>query len=70
MTTTPNLYPTGPLTPDIVPQTAAQLAAWRALSKVIDPEIRRPITELGMVASVDLTGDDLVVMIQIGRAHV
>ena len=34
-----------------------------ALTEVIDPEIRRPITELGMVRSVEVTGDD-------GAAHV
>lgn len=31
-----------------------------ALSKVIDPEIRKPITELGMVKSVDLAADGSV----------
>ena len=28
-----------------------------ALGKVIDPELRRPITELGMVKSVDIEPD-------------
>lgn len=34
----------------------SQDALFAALSKVIDPEIRRPITELGMVESVDVDG--------------
>ena len=33
-----------------------------ALAKVIDPEIRRPITEIGMVRSVDLEDDGLAVI--------
>ena len=28
-----------------------------ALTKVIDPELRRPITELGMVKSIDVSPD-------------
>ncbi|WP_082099559.1 Mrp/NBP35 family ATP-binding protein [Demequina maris] len=36
-----------------------------ALAKVIDPEIRRPITEIGMVRSVDLEGDLAVVGIDL-----
>ncbi|WP_062518651.1 Mrp/NBP35 family ATP-binding protein [Demequina silvatica] len=36
-----------------------------ALAKVIDPEIRRPITEIGMVRSVDLEGDVAVVGIDL-----
>ncbi|MDT5146611.1 MAG: ATP-binding protein involved in chromosome partitioning, partial [Mycobacterium sp.] len=31
-----------------------------ALGKVIDPELRRPITELGMVKSVDVADDGCV----------
>lgn len=33
-----------------------------ALAKVIDPEIRRPITEIGMVRSVDVSGDGAAVI--------
>jgi ATP-binding protein involved in chromosome partitioning len=33
---------------------------WAALAKVNDPEIKRPITELGMVESVDLADDGAV----------
>ena len=32
-------------------------AIWDALSRVNDPEIRRPITELGMVQDVRVTAD-------------
>jgi ATP-binding protein involved in chromosome partitioning len=34
-------------------------ALFAALSKVIDPEIRKPVTELGMVESVDVDGSGL-----------
>ncbi|MBK0419258.1 Mrp/NBP35 family ATP-binding protein [Leucobacter sp. CSA1] len=34
---------------------AEELAVWRALDRVQDPEILRPITELGMVTGVDVT---------------
>src|SRR6202047_3437964 len=45
--------PTGPLPP---PRPELESAVRAALTKVIDPELRRPITELGMVKSV--TVDD------------
>jgi ATP-binding protein involved in chromosome partitioning len=52
-----------------------------ALAKVIDPELRRPITELGMVKSIDVEPDGGVHVTiylttascpkkKIGRAHV
>lgn len=50
--TTPDLHPTGLLAPDVAPTSESQVAAWQALSTVIDPEIRQPITTLGMVAGV------------------
>ena len=37
-----------------------------ALAKVIDPEIRRPITELGMVRSVEVTGTDDAARVVVG----
>lgn len=39
-----------------------------ALSKVIDPEIRRPITEIGMVRSVDLDGSIALIGIDLTTA--
>ena len=39
-----------------------------ALSKVIDPEIRRPITEIGMVRSVDLEGAKATIGIDLTTA--
>lgn len=39
-----------------------------ALATVQDPEIKRPITELGMVDRVDFTGDDVVVHILLTTA--
>lgn len=36
-----------------------------AMSTVIDPEIRRPITEIGMVRSVDLDGDTAIIGIDL-----
>jgi ATP-binding protein involved in chromosome partitioning len=42
----------------MTPPTAEQVTA--ALAKVNDPEIRRPITDLGMVKSVDVTADGKV----------
>ena len=36
-----------------------------ALSTVIDPELRRPITDLGMVGSVSVTGDKVVAEIKL-----
>src|SRR5690606_31404367 len=38
------------------------------LEKVLDPEIRRPITELGMVRSVEVDGGDVVVGIDLTTA--
>ena len=37
--------------------TELESAVRAALAKVIDPELRRPITELGMVKSVDVDAD-------------
>lgn len=34
-----------------------------ALSRVVDPEIGKPITELGMVKSIDITGNDVAVSV-------
>lgn len=65
MTTTTELYPSGILGPDVVPVSDRQIAAWQALAKVIDPEIRKPITTLGMVAAVDFADPDVVVTIRL-----
>jgi len=62
---TTDLHPGGVLAPDVVPETPQQFAAWQALAKVIDPEIRQPITALGMVASVDLSQADISVTIRL-----
>ena len=35
-------------------------AVMEALSRVIDPELHRPITDLGMVSSVDIAEDGVV----------
>lgn len=51
--TTTDLHPVGVLAPDVTPETETNLAAWRALASVIDPEIRQPITALGMVSAVE-----------------
>ncbi|GAA2026371.1 Mrp/NBP35 family ATP-binding protein [Yaniella flava] len=53
-----DLYPSGVLAPDVAPATPQQHSAWRALAQVIDPEIRQPITTLGMVSAVEFDGDD------------
>jgi ATP-binding protein involved in chromosome partitioning len=37
----------------------------KALERVIDPELRRPVTELDMVRAVDIDGGDLRVTIAI-----
>lgn len=50
---TNDLHPSGVLAPEIVPTSTAEQEAWQALTEVIDPEIRQPITALGMVASVE-----------------
>src|SRR5690625_3472379 len=65
MTDSIDLYPGGVLAPDIVPESDRELAAWRALSEVIDPEIRQPITVLGMVAGVAFHNDDVTVTIRL-----
>ncbi|WP_082911797.1 Mrp/NBP35 family ATP-binding protein [Enteractinococcus helveticum] len=65
MSTTTELYPRGILGPDTAPATDHELAAWRALSDVIDPEIRKPITTLGMVSAVEFSGDDVTVGIRL-----
>src|SRR5712672_3512320 len=46
--------PTGPLPPS---RPELESAVRAALTKVIDPELRRPITELGMVKGVDIAAD-------------
>ena len=38
-------------------------AVWAALSTVQDPEIRRPLVDLGMVASADIAGDHVTVTV-------
>jgi ATP-binding protein involved in chromosome partitioning len=38
-------------------------AVWKALESVIDPELRRPVTELGMVRDVRLDGGEALVRI-------
>jgi ATP-binding protein involved in chromosome partitioning len=40
--------------------TDLQAAVRSALAKVVDPELRKPITEVGMVKSVDVAGDGAV----------
>ncbi|MFB2572209.1 Mrp/NBP35 family ATP-binding protein [Micrococcus sp. IITD107] len=46
--------------------TALEQAAWRRLESVLDPELRRPVTELGMVASVTETAPgDLAVVVRL-----
>ena len=35
-------------------------AVMEALDRVIDPELRRPVTDLGMVSSVDIAEDGVV----------
>ena len=65
MTDSIDLYPGGVLAPDIVPESDRELAAWRALNEVIDPEIRQPITVLGMVAGVAFHNDDVTVTIRL-----
>ena len=44
--------------PTVSSPTAEQVS--RALARVNDPEIRRPITELGMVKNVDISPDGSV----------
>ncbi|HYP92163.1 MAG TPA: iron-sulfur cluster assembly protein, partial [Mycobacterium sp.] len=46
--------PTGAFPP---PRAELESAVRAALSKVIDPELRRPITELGMVKNVSVSAD-------------
>jgi len=46
------------------PEDELTAAVRAALAKVIDPELRRPITELGMVKSIQI-GDDAAVVVEI-----
>src|SRR5699024_11024577 len=69
MMNTTDLYPTGLLAPDVVPESAQQTAPWQALATVIDPEIRQPITTLGMVSAVEFSEtDDITVVIRLAIA--
>lgn len=43
-------------------------AVRNALAKVDDPEIRKPITELGMVKSVEITGSDVAIVVYLTTA--
>ena len=49
-------------------------AVLQALTRVIDPELRRPITDLGMVDSIEISDDGVarigILLTEIGRAHV
>lgn len=63
--TTTDLHPGGVLAPDVVPESVQQTAAWQALTAVIDPEIRQPITSLGMVAAVEFDDEDVTVTIRL-----
>lgn len=65
MTNTTDLHPAGILAPDVAPKTPREVAVWRALAEVIDPEIRRSITILGMVSAVECTHDDINVTIRL-----
>ncbi len=65
MTASTDLYPGGVLAPDVVPESSRELQAWQALREVIDPEIRQPITALGMVAAVEFEGEDIAVTIRL-----
>lgn len=65
MTASSDLYPGGVLAPDSAPTSDRELQAWQALQDVIDPEIRQPITALGMVAAVEFSGDDVAVAIRL-----
>ncbi|ROS29278.1 ATP-binding protein involved in chromosome partitioning [Rathayibacter sp. PhB127] len=49
-----------PATPDTVDPAALEQAVLAALARVIDPEIRKPITELDMVDSVSVAEDGAV----------
>ena len=60
-----DLHPAGVLGPDVAPETRQHEAAWRALAGVIDPEIRQPITKLGMVSAVEFDQDDVTVTIRL-----
>ena len=60
------LHPAGLLAPDVKPESEEQIAAWRALTTVIDPEIRQPITSLGMVSAVEFNENrDITVVIRL-----
>lgn len=60
------LHPAGLLAPDVKPESDEQIAAWRALTTVIDPEIRQPITSLGMVSAVEFNeNSDITVVIRL-----
>ncbi|MDN6533424.1 MAG: Mrp/NBP35 family ATP-binding protein [Yaniella sp.] len=62
----PELHPAGLLAPDVKPESEEQIAAWRALTTVIDPEIRQPITSLGMVSAVEFNENrDITVVIRL-----
>ncbi|HEY4576644.1 MAG TPA: P-loop NTPase [Yaniella sp.] len=65
MTASTDLYPGGVLAPDVVPESSREWQAWQALREVIDPEIRQPITALGMVAAVEFEGEDISVTIRL-----
>ncbi len=65
MTTTADLYPSGILGPDRAPTSTREVAAWHALAEVIDPEIRKPITSLGMVSAVEFSDPDVTVVIRL-----
>lgn len=65
MTNATELHPSGVLAPDVAPESSRELAAWHALREVIDPEIRQPITVLGMVSAVKFAGDDMTVTIRL-----
>ena len=45
-------------------------AILRALENVIDPELRKPVTELDMVRELEIDGGSVSLTIEIGRAHV
>lgn len=40
-------------------------AILRALDSVIDPELRKPITELGMVGEIELSGNDAIIKLKL-----
>ena len=56
------------LSPKLISMTVTKSAVMEALGRVIDPEIRRPLTELNMIDDIEISGSEVTVKVLLTTA--